>query len=99
MAEGSQTHGESSGVMGRKVWTFLIRGGGAFHLKLERIGPALEHTGSDHTLWKMTGTEAEADSVQEVLEGPLVGATVQRFTEIETPEMLVIRNERLGRGV
>jgi len=47
----------------------------------------------------MTGTEAEADSVQEVLEGPLVGATVQRFTEIETPEMLVIRNERLGRGV
>jgi len=97
MAEGIQGSGQPDDVKRRKVWTFLIHGGEACHLKfMDRVGPSLDHLGAN-TLWKMVGTKAEADSVKTMLEGPLVGACVEKFTEIETPEMLAIRNERLGK--
>jgi hypothetical protein len=46
------------------------------------------------TLWKMVGNEQEADAVLKMVSGPLVGAKVRRFSEVETPEMLEIRRSR-----
>lgn len=81
----------------RLVWTLIIRGGEPFTLKLnEKLGPALVHDGS-MTLWKMVGTEAEANSVEQMVTGPLIGARVEKHTEVESEEMLAIRHERLGR--
>ena len=78
------------------TWTFIIRDGHPFDLKLnEKLGPPLNHDGQ-MTLWKMVGTEEEADSVREMVTGPLIGARVARHTEVETPEMLSIRHKRLG---
>jgi len=78
------------------VWTFVIRDGQTFDLVLnEKLGPPLNHDGL-LTIWKMVGTKSEADSVLEMVTGPLIGARVVRHTEVETEEMLAIRHERLG---
>jgi len=81
-----------------KVWTFIIRGGNPFSLRIEgRLNPGLTHDGL-MTMWKMVGTAEEAASVEDAITGPLFGARVERHTEVEDDEMLAIRNERLGRG-
>lgn len=94
MAESSIEGVEPSGVA---VWTFIIRGGDPFDLNITKklMAPPLNHDGV-MTLWKMVGTKEDADSVQEMVMGPLIGARVTRHTEVETPEMLAIRHERLG---
>jgi len=88
---------EGDGQGGVAVWTFAIRRGKPFDLKLnEKLGPPLSHDGLV-TVWKMVGTKEEADAVRDMVTGPLIGAKVNIYTEVETPEMLVIRHERLGR--
>jgi hypothetical protein len=95
MAAGSVDCGVPSGV--KVVWTFIIRGGEPFQIKLKhQIGPVLDHDGL-MTIWKMLGTAKEAESVEGMVTGPLIGARVQRYTEVESEEMLAIREERLGR--
>jgi len=79
-----------------KTWTFIIRGGQAFNLKVtDRLGPGLTHDGN-LTVWKMVGTEEEAVSVEGVVTGPLIGARVVRHTEVEDEEMRAIRRQQLG---
>lgn len=74
-----------------KVWTFIIRGGEPFQLKLTtKIGPSLVHVGGT-SIWKMVGTEEEAQSVETLITGPTVGARVERHTEEEDAEMLKAR--------
>lgn len=65
-----------------KVWTFIIRGGQPFKLKLaDKIGPLLDHDGR-RTIWKMMGTEEEAASVEAMMaSGTLIGARVERHTD------------------
>lgn len=70
-----------------KVWTFIVRGGESFQLKFTtKIGPRLDH-GGGLTVWKMTGTEEEAQSVEALIVGPTIGARVERHTEEEDAEM------------
>lgn len=88
--------GKSGSESGVTLWTFVIRGGEPFTLAVDRLGPPLNHDGS-MTLWKMMGTEVEAGSIQQWITSPLIGARVVRHTEVETPEMVQIRHERLGR--
>lgn len=90
---GSSSTSDSTVVT--KVWTFIIRGGEPFDLSAKAKGPGLQHDGL-MTIWKMVGTKAEADSVQALITGPFVGARVERHTESQSPEMQVIRDERLG---
>lgn len=74
-----------------KVWTFIILGGEPFRLALQdRIGPPLEHTG-ERTIWKMVGTEAEAQSVEQMLTGPVIRARVTRTTEEQSEEQARLR--------
>lgn len=74
-----------------KVWTFILRGGEPFQLKFNtKIGPRLDH-GGGHTVWKMTGTEEEARSVEALVAGPTIGARVERHTEEEDAEMVKAR--------
>ena len=95
MAGSSEGH-DSAEVTYRTVWTFIIRGGDPFELKVKAtLGPALNHIGP-LTVWKMMGTEEEAASIESMVTGPLIGARVERHTEIENPEMLAIRAKRLG---
>ena len=78
------------------VWTFIIRGGGPFTLCLNgKFGPGLNHDGS-MTIWKMVGTEEEAESFIEMVTGPLIGARVEHHTEVENEEMQAIRRRHLG---
>jgi hypothetical protein len=94
VADSSKQDGKPGRV---SVWTFLIRGGEPFDLKIKNnLSPALNHDGR-MTLWKMVGTDDEAASVEAWVKGPLIGARVERHTEVEDAEMLAIRNERLGR--
>jgi hypothetical protein len=80
-----------------KVFTFEVRGGQEVTLQLkEVIGPALAHDGT-HTLWKMVGTPEMAAEVEQLLTGPLVGASVKVFSEEQTEEQAKIRRQRLGR--
>lgn len=88
MAERSPTGCRPGDV---KVWTFILRGGEPFQLRFNnKIGPPLDHNGG-HTVWKMTGTEEEARSVETMLVGPTIGARVQRHTEEEDAEMVKAR--------
>ena len=73
-----------------KVWTFIIRGGEPFQMKLAKLGPKLEH-GGGMTVWKMMGTEEEAQSVEALIVGPTIGARVNRHTEKEDAEMVKAR--------
>lgn len=87
--------GERPGVPGSLIWTFIIRGGEPFDLTVKgKLGPALNHDGT-LTVWKMLGTEEEAASVESMIVGPLIGARVERHTEVEDDEMLAIRQARL----
>ena len=79
-----------------KIWTFLIRGGEPFDIRVAgKLGPPLIHRGK-MTLWKMVGTEEEADSLESIISGPLIKARVERHTEVETEGMLALRLEMLG---
>jgi len=91
VADSSAEHGDADGL----TWTFIIRGGDPFDLKLKgKLGPALNHDGA-MTVWKMVGTEEEAASVESMII-TLIKARVNRHTEVETDEMLAIRAQRLG---
>ncbi len=80
-----------------KVFTFEIRGGQGVALTFQTVtGPPLEHDGG-HTLWKMVGTLEMAAEVEQLLTGPMVGATVEIFTEEQTEEQAGIRQGLLGR--
>lgn len=80
-----------------KVFTFEIRGGQSVSLRFHQIsGPPLIHDGS-FTLWKMVGTSTLATDVEDLLIGPLVGATVKVYTEEQTEEQAAERRARLGR--
>lgn len=80
-----------------KVYTFEVRGGQGVSLTFQTVtGPPLEHDGS-HTLWKMVGTPEMAAEVEQLLTGPMVGATVEVFTEEQSEEQARIRQGRLGR--
>jgi len=88
---------DRNGIPSSMIWTFVIRGGEPFELKVTgKLGPVLNHGGA-MTVWKMVGTEEEAASIESMVIGPLIGARVERHTEIETEDMIAIRNERLGR--
>ncbi len=94
MADSSEEHCDKSDLTDRKVWTFIIRGGECFRLNFnERIGPVLDHDGG-MTMWKMVGTEKEADAVKDLVV-TVAMCRVERHTETATAEMLAIRNERL----
>ncbi len=96
MADSSAGDSQPSNLMDRKVWTFCIRGGEPFRLGLtDKIGPVLDHDGS-MTIWKMVGTAEEAESVESMVT-TLIGARVERHTEVEDAEMLAIRDQRLGK--
>ena len=74
-----------------KVWTFRIWGGVPFRLGFPtRVGPVLDHAGG-HTVWKMTGTVEDAQSVEVMVAGPMVGARVLVHTEEEDAEMVKAR--------
>lgn len=96
MADSSKNLDQPSSVkFDQGVHTFVIHGGEPFEIKLTgKLGPALIHDGS-MTMWKMVGTDAEAASIESMVAGPLIGAHVKRYTEVETDEMLAIRRERL----
>jgi len=80
----------------RLVWTLIIRGGEPFDIRVNgKLGPGLSHDGT-LTIWKMVGTAGEALSIAEMIEGPLIGARVERHTEVENEEMLAIRRQHLG---
>jgi len=69
-----------------KVWTFEIRGGSSFLLepKAGSLTPVLHHEGK-RTLWKMVGTEEQAQQVEAAIRD-VPGCRVERFTEEQTPE-------------
>lgn len=88
--------GADDSVNGVVVWTFIIRGGEPFDLKLkDNMGPVLNHVGK-RTIWKMVGTEEQAVSIEEMVKGPLIGARVERFTDVESSEEREIRLQRIG---
>ena len=75
-----------------KTWTFIIRGGRPLVLGFDKkVGPRLEHQGG-MTVWKMVGTSSEAQEIESLLSGALVGARVQTTTETEDEEMVARRH-------
>lgn len=85
MAEGKLT-------VQHKVWTFVIRGGSDFSLRLPH-NPPLDHDGS-MSMWKMVGTKRIADAAREIIEE--TGASVEVHTEYQNEEQTAIRKSRLG---
>jgi hypothetical protein len=80
-----------------KVFTFEVRGGQGVSLTFQKVtGPPLVHDGG-HTLWKMVGTLEMAAEVEQLLTGPMVGATVEIYTEEQNEEQARIRRDLLGR--
>lgn len=75
-----------------KVWTFVIRGGEGFDLRLPRT-PTCVHDGG-MTMWKLVGTQSIADAAKALMEE--TGATVELHTETQTEEQAALRRERLG---
>lgn len=75
-----------------KVWTFVIRGGEGFDLRLPRT-PKCEHAGL-FTMWKLVGNQAVAEAARALMEE--TGATVELHTEYQTEELTALRRERLG---
>lgn len=77
-----------------KVWTFLIRGGEPFEIRLPRT-PKCEHDGG-LTVWKLVGTKGIANATKSLMRE--TGATVKMYTEAQSDEQAALRQERLGRG-
>jgi len=82
---------QDPGLTGRKVWTFVLRGGEKFILNMPRT-PLLEHKGG-MTLWKMIGTEQVALAAETLIRES--GAEVELHTEWQTKEQAEIRQQRL----
>lgn len=77
-----------------RMWTFVIHGGSPISIKMPN-NPVLDHDG-DRTIWKMFGSEDQADSVQRVLESQK--CRVDRYSEGETVEQQEERKKRMTPG-
>ena len=75
-----------------KVWTFIIRGGADFSLRLPN-NPPLDHDGR-MSMWKMVGTKRIADAACGIIKE--TGASVELHTEHQNEEQAAIRKSRLG---
>jgi len=82
----------------QQVWTFIIIGGKPFGLRIPS-NPLLTHPGipGKLTMWKMVGTQEEADQVREGLKQYEVTVTV--YSDVQNEEQTRIRQERLGKGM
>ena len=70
-----------------QVWTFVITQGNPFRLTLPN-NPSVEHDGGK-TVWKMIASEELAAQTTAAFRA--LGATVQRYTEIESDEQKAFR--------
>lgn len=75
-----------------KIWTFLVTGGNSFVLEVVG-GPKLNHNGK-RTMWKMMGTEMQANNIENTI--GTFGACVKKYTESQTEDQILIRKARLG---
>lgn len=87
--------GSGEPVVIHKVWTFLIRGGLGFEVRLPRT-PKCEHPPDGMTLWKLVGTQKVADATRALMEE--TGAVVDVYTEEQSAEQADIRRDLMGKG-
>jgi len=83
----------ASGMSTMRVWTFVVRGGPDIALQLTG-SPPLRHLKGSTTVWKMVGTEVQADAATALLRAQ--GCILERYSETETPEQRVERRRLLG---
>lgn len=75
-----------------KVWTFVIRAGEDFELSLPN-NPKLKHNGG-MTVWQMVGTYDVAAAAEVLILD--TGASVERYTQEQTPKQAMERQRLLG---
>ena len=80
-------------MMPPKMWTFVVRGGAEFQLKIP-VHPTLDHDGTN-TIWKASLEAMEAVEIRKAIESN--GSSVEIFHEEEDAEQVRERNILLGK--